>query len=251
MLRAVCFDLWDTLIADPPGRGEERAAERVRRLERALRDGGRPAPPEAIAHAVQATVDALVAVHQDNVDLDAAGRGDLFYRHLDPTLDAERDLPPEARATIADAIHGGACYTPPALLPGALETLAALRAAGLRLALVSNTGFSPGWTMRELVAELDLARHFTAQVYSDEAGAWKPGPGIFDEAVFALGVPASETLFVGDTPEADVLGAQQFGLGMTALVGEKRVDGVQADIELSSVRSLVETLRARELIPAD
>ena len=165
MLRAICFDLWDTLIADPPGRGDERAAERVRRLDAALRDGGWPAPREAIADAVQAAVDALVAVHQDNVDLDADGRVNLFYRHLDPTLDAKRDLPSQAREGIAAAIHGGARYASPTLIPGALEALTALRTSGLRLALVSNTGFSPGATMRECVADLDLARHFTAQVY--------------------------------------------------------------------------------------
>ena len=250
MLRAVCFDLWDTLIADPPGRGVERADERVRRLDDALRGGGWPSPREAIADAVQAAVDALVAVHQDNVDLDAAGRVELFYRHLDPSLDAARDLPAAAREAIADAILGGARYTPPELLPGAIDALASLLAAGLRLALVSNTGFSPGPTMRELIADLDLARYFTAQVYSDEIGAWKPAPRMFDEAVFALGVPAASVLFVGDTPEADILGAQRFGLGMTALVGDKRVEGVRADIELTGVAGLAEALRERDLIPA-
>ena len=250
MIRAVCFDLWDTLIADPPGRGRDRASERVRRLERALRDGGWPAPHEAIADAVQATVDALVAVHQDNIDLDADGRVDLFYRQLDLSLNAERDLPDAARAAIAAAIHGGARYALPAVLPGAIDVLSGLRATGMRLALVSNTGFSPGPVMREVVGELDLARHFTTQVYSDETGAWKPGPGIFDEAVFALGVPAANVLFVGDTPEADILGAQQFGLGMTALVGGKRVDGVRADFDLPSVADLLTVLRDRNLVPA-
>ena len=248
MLRAVCFDLWDTLISDPPGRGEERAAERVRRLERALRDGGWPAPPEAIADAIQAAIDALVAVHQDNVDLDADGRVDLFYRHLDPSLNPATDLPDGARAAVAAAIHGGALYAPPLLLPGVSETLRALRNSGLRLALVSNTGFSPGPTIRELMNALDLARHFTAQVYSDETGAWKPGRRIFDEAVFALGVPAADVLFVGDSPEADILGAQQFGLGVTALVGHKRVDGVQADFDLPGVSHLLPVLRDRDLL---
>ena len=63
--------------------------------------------------------------------------------------------------------------------------------------------------------------------------------------------PRPATRFVGDTPEADVLGAQQFGMGMTALVGEKSVEGVRADVELESVASLVDSLRARDLIPAD
>jgi len=250
MLRAICFDLWDTLIGDEPGRANERASERVRRLAEALCLGDWPAPREAIADAVQAAVDSLVAVHQDNVDLDADGRVDLFYRHLDPSLNPARDLSNDARAAVAAAIHDGARYAPPVLLPGVLDALPALRAAGMRLALVSNTGFSPGPTMRGLLSDLDLERHFTAQVYSDEIGAWKPGARMFDEAVFALGVPVGDVLFVGDTPEADILGPQQFGLGMTALVGDKRVDGVRADVELPGVSSLVAVLRERDLIPA-
>ncbi len=38
MLRAIAFDLWGTLVADPPGRGRERAAQRVRRVGVALRE---------------------------------------------------------------------------------------------------------------------------------------------------------------------------------------------------------------------
>ncbi|PZC49324.1 MAG: FMN phosphatase YigB, HAD superfamily [Chloroflexi bacterium] len=249
-LRAVAFDLWETLIADPPGRGQERAVERVGRVEVALRAGGWPAPPQAIADAFQATVDALVVVHQDNVDLDAAGRLQLFYRHLDPTLDPDRDLPPAARDGIAEAIHGGSRYAPPQLLPGAIETLSALRQAGLRLALVSNAGFSPGVVIRELLADLGLARFFTAQVYSDETQVWKPHARMFDEAVFALGVPAAQVAFVGDRPIADILGAQQFGIGLSVLVGPRRREGVRAAIELDSIAGLVDALRERRLLPA-
>lgn len=250
MLRVVAFDLWGTLVADPPGRGRERAAERVRRVGVALRDGGRPASAAAIADAFQAAVDALVAVHQDNLDLDGAGRLALFYRHLDPALDPARDLPPAAAAAVADAIHGGSRYTPPELLPGAIDSLAGLRASGLRLALVSNSGFSPGPVMRALLDDLGLSRYFSAQIYSDETGAWKPHPRMFDAAVAALGVAKTETAFVGDTPEADILGAQQAGLGLAVRVGAKNSDGVRAGLELPGVAGLVEALRERRLIPA-
>ncbi len=249
MLRAIAFDLWGTLIADPPGRGRERAAERVRRVGVALRDGGRPASPDVIADAFQAAVDALVAVHQDNLDLDGAGRLALFYRHLDPGLDPARDLPPAAAAAVAAAIHGGSRDTPPALLPGAIDTLAALRDHGLRLALVSNSGFSPGPVMRALLADLGLSGYFSAQIYSDETGAWKPHPRMFEAAVVALGAAKAETAFVGDTPEADILGAQQAGLGLAVRVGSKNSDGVRAGIELPGVGGLVEALRERRLIP--
>ena len=251
MLRAVCFDLWGTLIADPPGRGEARARERVARIDRALRAGDWSAPREAIEAAMQTTVDALVAVHLDNHDLDAAERVTLFYRQLDPSLRPEIDLPPGVRGAITAAIHDSALDTPPELIPGALETVAALRKRGLRLALISNTGLSPGTALRRLLDQLGLSAYFTAEIYSDELGAWKPDARMFEEAVFALGVAARDTLYVGDTPEADIVGAQAFGIGMTAQVGTKRVEGVRASLELSDVGALLAALETRGLIPEE
>lgn len=242
VLRAACLDLWGTLIADPPGAGEARARERVIRLVAALRDAGWGAPAGAVADAVQATIDSMVTLHQSNSDVDAVERLTLFLRHLDPSLQPERDLSESQRESIRAALQDGAVYAPPALLPGALETVQALRAAGLRLALVSNVGLSPGASVRSLLGTLGLARHFSAQIYSDEVLAWKPHARMFDEAVFALGVAPEEVAFVGDTPEADIVGAQAFGLGVTALVGGKRVDGIRPTYELAGIADLVAAL---------
>ncbi len=242
MLRAVCFDLWDTLISDPPGVGRARAAERVRRIEQALLQGGWGAPREAVVDAMQATVDTVVAIHQENRDVDAAERIHIFYRHLDPSLRPESDLSDETRTAIGSAIHDSAVYHPPEPLPGALETLAELQSLGLRLALVSNTGLSPGTALRDLLDQFGMTKFFSAQIYSDELQSWKPDPRMFDEAVFALGAPKEETLFVGDTPEADTLGAQAYGIGMTAHVGPNRVEGVRATFTLDGVHGLVEAL---------
>ena len=242
MLRAVCFDLWDTLISDPPGVGRARAEERVRRIERALFDGDWGAPREAVQDAMQATVNTVVAIHQENRDVDADERIRIFYRHLDPSLRPEADLPAEAHESVRSAIHDASVYHPPTPLPGAIQALEELQALGLRLALVSNTGLSPGLALRDLLDRFGMTRFFTAQVYSDELQSWKPDPRMFDEAVFALGIAKEDVLFVGDTPEADILGAQSYGIGLTAQVGKKRVEGVEATLTLDGVHDLVAAL---------
>ncbi len=242
MLRAVCFDLWDTLISDPPGVGRARAEERVRRIERALFDGDWGAPREAVEDAIQATVNTVVEIHQENRDVDADERIRIFYRHLDPSLRPESDLPVQAQESVRAAIHDASVYHPPTPLPGALQALEALQAAGLRMALVSNTGLSPGLALRDLLDQFGMTRFFSTQIYSDEVQSWKPDPRMFDEAVFALGTPKQDVLFVGDTPEADILGAQSYGIGLTAHVGKKRVEGVQATYTLDGVHDLVATL---------
>ena len=110
---------------------------------------------------------------------------------------------------------------PPALLPGAAETVRALAAAGTRLAIISDTGFTTGAAQNRVLAKDGLLGCFEATIYSDEVGHAKPRPEMFHGALDALGVPPGEALHVGDLEETDVKGA--LAVGMRAV----RLDAVQ------------------------
>jgi putative hydrolase of the HAD superfamily len=99
------------------------------------------------------------------------------------------------------------------LLYGADQVLALLRAAGIRLAIVTN-GY--GTTQRRKIERHGLEERVDAVVISAEAGIHKPDKAIFDFALAAIGAPASRSVFVGDTPEADIMGAR--GAGMRAVL---------------------------------
>ncbi|SNT63739.1 haloacid dehalogenase superfamily, subfamily IA, variant 3 with third motif having DD or ED/haloacid dehalogenase superfamily, subfamily IA, variant 1 with third motif having Dx(3-4)D or Dx(3-4)E [Asanoa hainanensis] len=90
------------------------------------------------------------------------------------------------------------------------ESLKALRAAGVPVAVVSNIGFD----IRPHFEEWGLAELVDAFVLSYEVGRVKPDPAIFLRACGMLGVDPERSLMVGDTP-ADA-GAVRAGL--TALV---------------------------------
>ncbi|MEV6816506.1 HAD-IA family hydrolase [Micromonospora sp. NPDC051296] len=80
--------------------------------------------------------------------------------------------------------------------PDTAPTLAALRGAGVRVAVVSNIGFDlrpifDAWGLTDLVG---------AFVLSYEVGRCKPDPAIFWRACGMLGVDPEEALMVGDTP---------------------------------------------------
>jgi HAD superfamily hydrolase (TIGR01509 family) len=94
-------------------------------------------------------------------------------------------------------------------LPGAREALAALRRAGVRTGVVSNTLFSA----RALSCHLrdhELAVDFVLS--SADLGARKPDPAIFRAALGYLRAPAPRVWFVGDSLEKDVLGAAAVGI---------------------------------------
>lgn len=94
------------------------------------------------------------------------------------------------------------------VLPGVPEALAALRGAGLRLVVVSN---SDGTIARGL-DEAGLGGWLDAVVDSAVVGVEKPDPRIFQVALGHAGTRPERTAHVGDLHAVDVLGARAAGV---------------------------------------
>jgi len=92
--------------------------------------------------------------------------------------------------------------------PDAWDTLAALRAAGFSLGVVSNRSRP----YAEQMTTLGLAPFFQFALAAGEVNSWKPEPGIFLHAVELLGAQPNMTIYVGDNYYADILGAADAGL---------------------------------------
>ena len=91
---------------------------------------------------------------------------------------------------------------------GVRESLDRLRAAGLKLAVVSN---SEG-TIEQMLVEIDLRPLFETVLDSSVVGFTKPDPRIYRLALERLGIGPAEAIMVGDSPSADVDGAQAVGI---------------------------------------
>lgn len=89
----------------------------------------------------------------------------------------------------------------------ALDTLRALRAAGLRLAVVSNFDER----LFPLLAALGITPLVDAIVASSAHGAAKPDPRLFHAAAQLLGARPADALHVGDDIDLDVRGALAAG----------------------------------------
>lgn len=115
--------------------------------------------------------------------------------------------------------------------PDTAPTLAALRAGGVRVAVVSNIGFD----IRPHFEAWGLAGLVDAFVLSYEVGRCKPDPGIFLRACGMLGVDPEQTLMVGDTP-ADA-GAVAAGCAALVLPAAEagRANGLGAVLDLAGV----------------
>ncbi len=113
-----------------------------------------------------------------------------------------------------------------------------------KLGLVSNFAYPPA--IRQTLRKFGLSKFFDAVVISGDIGWRKPSPKIFEEALTALHVSASEAVFVGDAPFHDIAGARRVGMKTVLLrrLGEKEtVDTGNPDKIISDLEELLMTLR--------
>ena len=95
-----------------------------------------------------------------------------------------------------------------AMRPDALDTLRALKDAGLRLALLSNCGVG----IPKVWAESSMAPFIDIPVFSSTAGLKKPDPRIYQLALRDLGAAPQETLYVADGMDDELTGARNVGI---------------------------------------
>jgi putative hydrolase of the HAD superfamily len=110
-----------------------------------------------------------------------------------------------------------------------------------KLGIVSN--FAIPECVDKLLEKHGLDALFDVVVVSGAVNKRKPSPEIFQKALEKMGVSAENTVFVGDTVDADVIGAK--AAGMKSIFIERRI---QKDAEQAcpnqTIKSLNELLEA-------
>ena len=84
---------------------------------------------------------------------------------VDPSAFDEQTL-----AQLEHVYANAALEVLPLPVPGASEVLDALKSRGLAIGLISNTGRTPGYVLREILDRLGLAPSIDAMVFSNEHG---------------------------------------------------------------------------------
>lgn len=194
--RLVLFDLDDTL--------GDYAAARASRLRRAFM----PHLLRAEASEIEATLVRMIA---ESIEVSPHG-ADHFS-----TLFARFGINAPEAASAAALWYTSNRFYDLRLFHDAVSTLKAVRfmrsSTGAperrRLGIVTN---GPPDVQREKVAFLGLAELVDFVIISGEFGVEKPDPRIYAEALRLGGACADETVFVGDAPRFDILGANNAGI---------------------------------------
>ncbi|HET6959597.1 MAG TPA: HAD family hydrolase [Vicinamibacterales bacterium] len=117
-----------------------------------------------------------------------------------------------------------------------LPSLAALRASGRRLVVLSNAN----GTLHKAFDRLGLTTSFDVIFDSHQEGVEKPDPRFFQIALERSGADAATTMHVGDLYHVDVAGARAAGLTPALL----DVAGLYPDCDCLRIRSLTELVQA-------
>ena len=184
MLRAVTFDLWQTLILDRPEGLRQPRAGRVQGIYDILVRHGYAVQRDDVERAYDAVGEHLETLWKMQRDVGTRGQ----VRILLECLGLDGVVSGDDR--IMSALDEAYCLPILSALPvantGAGEVLEALSTRSLALALICNTGRTPGSMLRIVLERLGLSRYLTILTFSDEVGLRKPHPDIFAAALQAL-----------------------------------------------------------------
>ncbi|MGA8858353.1 MAG: HAD-IIIA family hydrolase [Candidatus Bathyarchaeia archaeon] len=123
------------------------------------------------------------------------------------------------------------------LYPDTVETLTNLRDEGFKMGLISNA--KSDWAVRAILEKNDITKYFGSVVTSASLRIRKPRPEIFTRTLSDLAVKPSDTVFVGDSLEADISGARRVGMRSIHLLRKPVEAAHQAEPE-ATVTSLTE-----------
>ncbi len=130
------------------------------------------------------------------------------------------DLPPETIAPLSGKLtrlwRNRDGYRIPR--PDVKQVVIELSQRGYRLGIIANTITEteiPDWLEEE-----GLAGCFEDVVLSSNIGLRKPGPEIFWEAARRMRVDPAHSVYIGDNPSRDIVGARLAGFGMVVIIQE-------------------------------
>ena len=245
MIKAITFDLWDTVIHDDSDEGKRKAqglaSKKEARRALALSVLERTAPLEKSI--LLAAYDAMEAEfnrvwHDEHVTWTVDERVSMLLEGLGRTLADDH------RTELVRGLEEMEVTVPPNPIDGIGEAIAAL-AGSYKLGVVSDAIYSPGRCLREWLQMHDLLQHFDGFAFSDEVGHSKPHRDVFASVASQLGVEISDMVHVGDRDHNDIKGPHALGMKAVLFTATRDLDKdhTSADAICPRAADLPETIR--------
>jgi putative hydrolase of the HAD superfamily len=214
-IKAITIDFWNTIYDS--SNGKERNDYRQRVLIDNIDKHGLNIMAEKYHEAMQATWKFFEDHWTNNHRTPEAKESvNFIWNYLDLPEDKE------ALDNVTLAFEDSVLKYPPKLIPQAKERIEQL-SEEFPLGIISDTGFSPGTILKELLEKDDMLKYFTSFSFSNETGHSKPNPKAFSAALIPLKCNAKEGLHIGDIEDTDVRGAYELGMRSIRFTGSETI----------------------------
>jgi len=237
-IKAVTFDLWETLLFERDGSNLQRTLARCRNLAGALTNLGIQTSPEQVDVALKGTISSILKVWEKDKDVSHLDQLRLIVEAVSHGTVVIKD---EWVDELSTAYVSPIFEVRPHLNPDARDALESLMRGSKSMALICNTGLTPGIALRKLLAEEGVGEYFDLMLFSDEVGIRKPDAAIFRLAASSLKMEPTEIVHVGDNLKTDVWGAKKAGFKAIHFHCEEGHDKI-AEADPSSLVSISRTL---------
>ena len=236
VVRAVTFDLWETLLFEKSGSDLQRRAIRRTRLAQALGRLGVNVSDDEVEAALKETISSLMKIWDKNKDVSHLDMIRTFVKNVSKNklILEDRSIKEISEAYVSPLFQ---VY----LNPDAVEALEWLRNQKKQIGIICNTGTTPGAELRKFLSQVGVSGYFRVMIFSNEVGVRKPDRGIFNLAVRELKAKPQEIVHIGDNLKTDVWGAKNAGFRAIYLSGTEGHD-LMAESDPESLVSLSRNL---------
>jgi putative hydrolase of the HAD superfamily len=215
------FDAWQTLLFEKAEDDSRRMLGRSKRSSEVLERLGVRVSVEQSLSSLNAMVPWLEKVWGTDRDVTHLDQLEFIVREASKDSVALKD---EWVNELSSAYVTPFFDIPPYLNPDAHEVLRWLKNRKKFTGIICNTGRTPGFAIRKLLAQEGVADYFDVMLFSDEVSVRKPDQRIFRIAAKTMKVKPAEIVHVGDNLRTDVWGAKNAGLKAAYLSTEKGRD---------------------------
>lgn len=226
MKKVISIDFWNTLI--DTSNSDERKRLRTERCLEVLNPYQPGLTPEDLNSAVKKGIEIFNGIWKNE------------HRTLQ-TSDVVKNLISELKIEISSTDQNqlvhifevGILDASPNPAPDVIETLAVL-SDSYQLGIISDTHFSPGRVIKELLERYKMLHYFSHFSFSDETGVSKPHPEMYHNILRCAGAKPFEMVHIGDMNRTDISGAKALGIHSILYTGVNAEDQVNSIADRSA-----------------
>jgi putative hydrolase of the HAD superfamily len=231
LITAITFDFWNTLYQFPVNLNLSR--QRAEKINLILSGNGFSVTAEELGSVMQQCwTYADYCQRAKGYDITPVGHVNYILQSLH--IDASADLWNQ----VYDAYTGVLKHNPPVVREGVHTTLPVL-ATVCKLAVICNTGATPGQMLKEFMKKDGIIDYFSFLVFSDEVKWAKPNIHIFEHALAGIAVNPKQAIHIGDDPLTDVIGAKRAGMKAVWLAPHSNWPVPECDYHVHNVSELL------------